>query len=384
MQSEKIRSDQFPDLFPNELSFADGSKARQRIVNDAYFLDFNEMGSTLVITCPPFGQAKGVAIRTSPAWGAKFIVGRGYSFLGFKLAEPDWLRSHELHQFLRSPRFIEFLQSFERVVLYGASMGGYAALSFSELIPNTEVLALSPQSTLDPRLVPWETRWVVPGQQRDWNGDFVDAARHCTSSARVVVTYDPRFDLDRKHVERLPDTVMRIPVPNVGHSTVAWLNRMGILPELFQRFMARDIDRASLIELVRKKSRQLPHYYVTLASRMKSKHAPELVLRAEKLLGTNLHDFSEVATAYNRQGLTASADAIFLDRAPMFAESADFHFRGSRLFSMTGNTAKSIEFARKAVELHPTARVYRTWLDKVTGATTDEATAGPDVVAPAP
>ncbi|MFA5122267.1 tetratricopeptide repeat protein [Zavarzinia sp.] len=336
-------------------------------MNDAYFLDFVESGSTLVMVFPPFGQARGSAVQNSPAWGASFITRRGYSLLGFKPAQPDWFRCRELHQFLRSPRFIEFLQSFERVVLYGGSMGGYAALSFSALVPNAEVLALSPQSTLDPRLVPWETRWVEAGQRRDWNGDFADAARHCASAARAVVTYDPRFELDRKHVERLPDNVMRIPVPNVGHSTIMWLNRMGALPELFRRFMAGELDRRSLIELVREKSRQLPHYYVTLAHRLKSEHARELIGRAEKLLGTSLHDFSEVATAYLKEGLSRSAEAVFLDRAAMFAESADFHFRGSKLFVATGDTAKATEFARKAVELHPTARVYRIWLDKLTG-----------------
>lgn len=36
------------------------------------------------------------------------------------------------------------------------------------------VIALDPQSTMDPRVVPWETRFAEARRQ-DWTGPFADA-----------------------------------------------------------------------------------------------------------------------------------------------------------------------------------------------------------------
>lgn len=53
----------------------------------------------------------------------------------------------------------QFLEQFENVVFYGASMGGYGASVFSAAAPGSKVIMISPQATIDPKKVPWENRY---------------------------------------------------------------------------------------------------------------------------------------------------------------------------------------------------------------------------------
>lgn len=363
MKINNRRSVEFSDIFYENIILKDKSAVLQAVIDDAYYLDFVEGSETLVIVFPPFGQSVGENIRKIPCWANGFLRKRGYSILGFKLKNPDWFRNAQLHQYLRSPRFRKFLESFERVVFYGGSMGGYAALAFSELIAKAEVLALSPQFTLNPVTVPWEPRWVEAGQKQDWDGDFANAADNCKSAARVVVTYDPHFKLDAKHIEQLySSNVLKLPVPNVGHSTVMWLNRMGILSNLFDSFMDGTLEKRAFTSLVRQRSRMLPHYYLTLSQRLSKNKKKSLIDRAEKLLYENIHDFREVAKCYINIGDFPAAKLVFTSRYARFLHSADFHFQASKIFDLCGDFKVAHEFAARASAIHPTAVIYKKWV----------------------
>ena len=55
-----------------------------------------------------------------------------------------------------------------RVMTYGSSMGGYAALRFARALRADAILALSPQYSIDPAVVPWEDRWRQDGARIAW------------------------------------------------------------------------------------------------------------------------------------------------------------------------------------------------------------------------
>lgn len=53
----------------------------------------------------------------------------------------------------------ELTSGYKRVITYGMSMGGYAAINFAELVGATDVIAISPQYTIDPARAPDEVRY---------------------------------------------------------------------------------------------------------------------------------------------------------------------------------------------------------------------------------
>ncbi|MGL4238121.1 alpha/beta fold hydrolase [Tabrizicola sp.] len=82
----------------------------------------------------------------------------------------------------------------------GFSMGGYAALRFSQALRLNQVLLVSPQVSLDPRLVPEEDRYPEAAQFDPVAGDL---ARHARPDLIGVVVFDPFYRLDHLQARRI-------------------------------------------------------------------------------------------------------------------------------------------------------------------------------------
>jgi esterase/lipase len=82
-------------------------------------------------------------------------------------------------------------QPFERVMLYGASMGGYGALLLSGVVEADRVVAVAPQFSVDPPQPPFKTRWRHLMQNVDFGHDGLDA--HASASAAKYIVYDPGY-----------------------------------------------------------------------------------------------------------------------------------------------------------------------------------------------
>lgn len=126
-------------------------------------------------------------------FGEDFFRANRISFVCVKPLRCAWYQHREILDACASIR--RATQSFDRVVTYGQSMGGYAAINFATALGATDVIAISPQYTIDPRRAPLETRYsdgllniddFIYDQPtgRDWTG--VDA----------FVFYDPINKLD--------------------------------------------------------------------------------------------------------------------------------------------------------------------------------------------
>lgn len=220
------------------------------------FVDFAP-GSTspdiLVVTFEGAGEPPHRPDGAREPFGAKFYLGEGYSLLGFKPINVTWYRTRDVINYFYFLKATGFFDRFSKVVFTGGSMGGYASLAFSTLVPGAVVIALQPQSTLSPALVPWDNRWPV-GSAQDWSADFIDGA-DCTKTAHeVIVVYDPFLPKDALQVTRMgPDHVNPVRIPFVGHKvgaallmgkTLKRLMRAGIEGRLNAK-EARDIVRES-------------------------------------------------------------------------------------------------------------------------------------------
>ncbi len=192
---------------------------------------FIKRSDTLVVTFDNLDIAMTKRGDRRP-WGFAFIEKQGWSMLGVMANGWTWYRDKWVWEQFDDLKKAGFFKDFSRVVFYGASMGGYAAAAFSAACPGADVVAISPQSTLNKALVPWETRYHT-AWGRDFSGAYGDAAEVSQTAGRVTLIYDPYEPLDAGHVARFTHpNVTRLRTPLLGHRLGSSLHQMGILTQI--------------------------------------------------------------------------------------------------------------------------------------------------------
>jgi hypothetical protein len=154
----------------------------------------------------------------------------------------DWFRQPTAPALIRALEERGFFRRFRRVVLTGASMGGFAALNFAPLIPEARVLAFSPQSTMNKVIAPYEARFPYAVKRSNWEGmPFLDAAAAVPYIRRGVVIYDPFVPEDRAHAARLAAANMQmLRVPFCTHEAIRVILKTGTFPLLINALIDGD------------------------------------------------------------------------------------------------------------------------------------------------
>ncbi|WP_406870546.1 hypothetical protein ABEB22_13335 [Thioclava sp. 'Guangxiensis'] len=222
-------------------------------------------GKTLVVTFDNLDIAMGKREDRRP-WGYSFIEKQGWSMLGAMAGGWTWYRDPWVFDEFDRLAAEGFFAQFERVVFYGASMGGYAAAAFSAACPGADVVVISPQSTVDKAVVPWETRYkTVWGQ--DFSGKYGDAAEASKAAARVSILYDPYEPLDAGHAARFDaPNVMKLRAPLLGHRLGSSLNQMGILTPIILKALEGSL-RPQDFHMALRARRNFPRYQKELFNR---------------------------------------------------------------------------------------------------------------------
>jgi hypothetical protein len=249
-------------------AFVDRCRAMQpaSLRLDRHQVDFLPGGTVLAVTFEPAALGKAGMTLDRPAWGQAWLQRRGHSVLGVKRVATDWYRNAALHQAFRALQAAGWFEGFRKVIFYGPSMGGYAALAYADCVPGCTVLALNPQSSLAPDRV-WFDQRFAGVRAAAWSGDFVDGVEGAERAGRVYVCYDPYQIKDRLHAERLPaHNRVNLRLPFVGHTTAQTLNALGLLGAVFDQALTGTLDEAGFREMARRRS-QLADHRCRLAER---------------------------------------------------------------------------------------------------------------------
>lgn len=250
------------------------------------FLYVPRAKDTLVVTFDNLDIAMNKRDTRRP-WGFEFIEKQGWSMLGAMAGGWTWYRDDWVAQEFDRLASEGFFAQFGRVVFYGASMGGYAACAFSAACPGAEVVAISPQSTLDKSVVPWETRYKV-AWDRDFSGKYGDAAEASRAARRVTILYDPYEPLDAGHVNRFTaPNVMKLRTPLLGHRLGSSLHQMGILSPILLAALEGGLSEAEFHRHLRAR-RDFPRYQRELFQRALARGHESLARRmGESVLRRN-------------------------------------------------------------------------------------------------
>lgn len=139
----------------------------------------------------------------------------------------------------------------QRVVVAGASAGGYAALIFGTLIGADLAIAFSPQTVLDLTALAqlrdhrWDEQIIQLAQAGALDDDWIDLRQALPPVRRSGTSYhvyfDALFESDRLHAERLSglEGLRLFPLCGGGHNVVYNLRNSGELEQIIAEAVGR-------------------------------------------------------------------------------------------------------------------------------------------------
>ena len=231
----------------------------------------------LVVTFDNLAELGNTGLHRGP-WAYDFYAARGCSVLGVMARKGIWFREPELITALQRLADDGFFARFKKVLFTGNSMGGFGALAFSRLAPGADVLAFSPQSTLDKAKVPWEPRYEK-AWSADWTLPCSDAAEGLDSAGQVTVIYDPYVTEDRRHADRISGpNVQKLTAWYGSHKTPVFLRRLDILKSVSDAALQGTLTPALFYDLYRQR-RATPWYRNSLINHAKRRGHGDMAAR---------------------------------------------------------------------------------------------------------
>lgn len=234
-------------------------------------------GKTLMVTFENLDHVYERGADRLP-WGYEFVQRRGWSMLGLMAHDWTWYRDPAVFDFFDRLRDDGFFAGFDRVVFYGASMGGYAACAFSAAAPGATVLAISPQATLERSLAGWESRYVK-AWRRDFSGRYAYAPDCIEAAERVHLFFDPAAPLDAMHASLFRgENVEKYRCRYMGHRIASLWLQMGILKQVTEGCVDGTMTRAGFYRMMRARH-DAPRYQKALLTRVTEKGRHDLTIR---------------------------------------------------------------------------------------------------------
>lgn len=298
-----------PDVPPEMGLDAAALAERFLIKGDHANLWFEGQGDALVVAFDNLATIDEGWPRGPWAW--RRLQPMGHSVLGVQSHAKDWFRQPTAPALIWGLEERGFFRRFRRVVLTGASMGGFAALNFAPLIPEARVLAFSPQSTMNKAIAPFEQRFPFAVKRSNWEGmPFLDAAAAVPYIRRAVVVHDPMVPEDRAHAARLAGpNVQLVRVPFCTHEAIRVVLKTGTFPLLINALIDGDGAGAEFWQAFRAR-RGVTKWQRAVLAAAANRGRHQLAIRAAEVmlrLGADLPDEDKV---FIRRAKRGAADAL--------------------------------------------------------------------------
>lgn len=310
-----------------------------------------------VVTFDNYGIGHGF---DRPGFGEDFLRQSGVSAIHVMGRCEDWYQYPEMAAVMAAVRAAT--AGAERVMTYGSSMGAYAALRFADAAGAHAVLAISPQYSIDPAKVPFETRWLQDGKRITFRPEIDD---RLTSACRPLIVYDSASD-DEKHVRLIAADIDAdlVGLPYVHHPATTYLNEMGLLGSLVFDVLAGDLDVESFRAEAVARRRNSAVYLSRLA---------ELQPASRVRTGRGIAALALERAPHNPMALTALA--AYLTRAGEHDRAIVLHERATELgfraanylvphanaLVAAGKTEEALQLVDEVLDQLPTAAHLRYW-----------------------
>lgn len=238
---------------------------------------FSDQGPVLLVSFETVSGVRAAGGGQMPL-GYQIAAPRGWSSLTILAHEDSWYRDRAVFGFFDRLTDDAFFEDFDRVVFYGAGMGGYGAAAFSVVAPGATVLALAPQASLDMSVAEWDRRFMS-ARRLDFTTRYGFAPDMIEGAGKVFLLYDPLMQIDAVHVAMFRGShVTRLRARHIGRDPQAELARMNVLRPLIDAACTGTLSAHRFARLWR--ARQTHAQYLgRLVGRVQSMNRPERLVR---------------------------------------------------------------------------------------------------------
>jgi len=311
-------------------------------------------GRHQVVTFDSYHEPPGLK---RPGFGEAFFAHENITAIHVISFGNDWFQYPETEGVLSLIRKVG--HDAERLMTYGSSMGGYAALRFAAAVGAHSALALSPQYSVNRWRARFETRWAADRRRIR----FIKALeKPIKQIPLMVLAYDPKISLDLRHVVRLTGEarIEQIPISFAGHPVGPFLNDVGLLRPLVLSVLYGDFDHECFCDAAHERKETSAHWLANVAEHHPLEHGILQARRAVSLAPDHpsLHDALArrlSAAGYYDAAIKAHQHAIALE--PI----ADYRWGLSKTLYQAGKLADALAVAEEIQKLAPSTAGYYAW-----------------------
>lgn len=168
-------------------------------------------------------------------WGGKYFKKHEISSIGIVARRGNWYPVEEMQEIAN---IVNIITAGQRVITYGYSMGGYAAIKYSKLLNADLGLTFSPQWSMNPEDI-HDYRWAFDYDPVLKGGEAITQS---DIQGQHYVFVDPRENYDKDHAEILShySGVRKVIVPFAWHGSLPHFTHHGGLKRLLNASMCED------------------------------------------------------------------------------------------------------------------------------------------------
>jgi len=163
----------------------------------------------------------------------------------------------------------ELIAPFEQRIAYGGSMGGYAAIKYSNALDVQRAVAMVPQYSIDPEDVK-DARYNM-FYQPELNGEMRITKADVSEDREYIIIYDPHYAQDRAHYHKLREV---LPPHHVLHLAFTNHDAIAVLAssELVNDFLLHEFDASYFYQKMRRVKKNSKFYYRKVIENLLPRH----------------------------------------------------------------------------------------------------------------
>ena len=308
-----------------------------------------------------------------PGFGESYLARYGIDAIHIVGRGNDWYQYPDMPPVLAAVR--DAARGSQRVVTYGSSMGGYAAIRFAGEVGADLAVALSPQFSLDPTEAPFEHRWQAEARRIR----FGPHPTHRRGPPAVII--HDAHGADSQHAKKLATVypVTAAAIPHCGHPSGTFLAETGLLTSAIADILAGRFDPADLLREARARRRRSGKYLSTLSERQpQSRRRLKIALArlAQRTVTDTPYYASRLAGLLYRAGALEEAEALHRQALDMDPSDALLIYRLSLFLRRLSRFSEALELAVRAVAADPASAGLRRHLAQLVQETTPANPAG--------
>ncbi len=204
-----------------------------------------------------------------------FFRHRGLNAFGIMAAENDWFQDDEILQVLAA---IRAATPGFRLIGYGGSMGGFAAINFAQDLNLASLAVVIPQFSLDASKAPYEQRWRQEASRIVFRHDKIDSIPQLRNG---WIVFDP-WCVDGQHVADIQryHALGEVRVHLGGHGQMLMLQQADMYTQMLLDMLEETFDPVAFRRGWRVARRRSAAFWLGLAQALLRRGRCAAALRA--------------------------------------------------------------------------------------------------------